>query len=405
MAKNDNRIGVVFLREVVIVGGMRTPIADFLGSLKDFSAVELGILALKAALKQAKLDPSLIEEVTAGMGIATGCKSNPARQIALGSGCTFETVASTVNQQCASSMRATEVLYQEILLGKADIGGAVGPESMTNIPYLLPGARKGYRMGHAEAVDGMFVDGLMCAMNNYHMGITAENIVRKYNISRLEQDELAVLSHQRACQAIKENKFKDEIVPVEIKKKKGSIFFDTDEHPKADTNLADLAKLRPAFEKDGTVTPGNASSLNDAASALILMTTDKAKELGCKPLARIVATASAAVDPSLMGMGVVPAVNRALKFANLKLDDIGYWEINEAFAAQFIACNRELKLDMDKVNSNGSGISLGHPVSCTGARLIVSLVYEMRRRGVQYGCASLCAGGGPGTAIILETVL
>lgn len=392
------------MQEVVIVGGMRTPIADFLGSLKDFSAVELGIIALKAALKQAKLEPSLIEEVTAGMGVASGCKPNPARQIALGSGCSIETVAATINQQCASSMRATEILAQEIMLGKVDIGAAVGPESMSNIPYLLPGSRKGYRMGHAQVVDGMFVDGLIDAFNDYHMGVTAENLAKMYNISRLEQDELALLSHQRACQAIKENRFKNEIVPVEIKKKKMSVLFETDERPNADTNLADLAQLKPAFDRNGTVTPGNASGLNDGAAALILMTMDKAKELGCQPLARIMATASGAVDPSLMGMGVVPAVNRALKFANLKLDDIGYWEINEAFAAQFIACNRELKLDMAKVNGNGSGISLGHPVSCTGARLIVTLVNEMRRRGVQYGCASLCAGGGPGTAIIIETI-
>ncbi|EHQ88880.1 thiolase family protein [Desulfosporosinus youngiae] len=393
------------MREVVMVSGMRTPIGDFLGSLKDFSAVELGILALKAALNQAKLEPNLIEEVIAGMGNASGCKPNPARQIALGSGCSIETVAATINQQCASSMRATEILAQEIMLSKVDIGAAVGPESLSNIPYLLPGSRKGYRMGHVQAVDGMFADGLIDAFNDYHMGVTAENLAKMYKISRLEQDELALLSHQRACQAIKENRFINEIVPVEIRKRKGSVFFDTDEHPKADTNLADLAKLKPAFAREGTVTPGNASGLNDGGAALILMEMDKAKELGCKPLARIVATASAAVDPSLMGIGVVPAVKRALKFANLKLDDIGYWEINEAFAAQFIACNRELKLDMDKVNGNGSGISLGHPVSCTGARLIVSLVNEMRRRGVQYGCASLCAGGGPGTAIILELII
>jgi acetyl-CoA C-acetyltransferase len=392
------------LHEVVIVSGVRTPIGDFLGSLKDFSAVELGIIALKAALKQAKLEPSLIEEVIAGMGNASGCKPNPARQIALGSGCTFETVAATVNQQCASSMRATEILAQEIMLGKVDIGAAVGPESMSNVPYLLPGARKGYRMGSAQVVDGMFVDGLIDAFNDYHMGVTAENLARMYKISRLEQDELAVLSHQRACQAIKDHRFKNEIVPVEIKKKKVSVLFDTDERPKVDTNLADLAQLKSAFERDGTVTPGNSSGLNDGGAALILMTMDKAKELGCKPLARIVATASGAVDPSLMGIGVVPAARRALQFANLKLEDIGYWEINEAFAAQFLACNRELKLDMDKVNGNGSGISLGHPVSCTGARLIVTLLNEMKRRNVEFGCASLCAGGGPGTAIIVQNI-
>ncbi|MCL6477561.1 MAG: thiolase family protein [Peptococcaceae bacterium] len=392
------------MREVVVVSGKRTPIGDFLGSLKDFSTVELGVIALKAAIEEAGIEPGLIEEVVAGVGNMSGCRPNPARQVALGSGCSVETVAVTVNQQCASSMRATEIMAQEIILGKVDIGAAVGPESMTNIPYLLPGARKGYRMGNVQIVDGMFNDGLIDAFYNYHMGVTAENLAKMYKISRREQDELALLSHQRACRAIKEGKFKNEIVPVEIKTKKGTVLFDTDERPRFDINMEDLSKLKPVFEKDGTVTAGNASGLNDAGAALILMTPEKARELGCKPLARIVATASAAVDPKIMGIGVVPAVKRALKFANLKMDDIGYWEINEAFAAQFIAVNRELNLDMDKVNANGSGISLGHPVSCTGVRIIVTLINEMRRRGVRYGCASLCAGGGPGAAVILETV-
>lgn len=392
------------MRDVVIVSGMRTPIGDFLGSLQDFSAVELGIIALKAALNKAGIEPGQIEEVVAGMGNQAGCKPNPARQVALGAGCSVETVAATVNQQCASAMRATEILTQEIMLGKVDIGAAVGPESMSNLPFLLPGARKGYRMGNTQIVDSMFNDGLIDAFNNYHVGITAENLAKMYEISRREQDELALLSHQRACQAIKEDKFKEEIIPVEIKTKKGTVLFDTDEHPKPDTTLEALAKLKPVFAKEGTVTAGNASGLNDGGAALILMAADKAKELGIKPLARIVATASAAVDPKIMGIGVVPAVKRALQFANLQLDDIGYWEINEAFAAQFLAVNRELKLDMDKVNTNGSGISLGHPVSCTGVRLTVSLVHEMQCRGVRYGCASLCAGGGPGTAIILELI-
>ncbi len=391
------------MREVLIVSGMRTPIGDFLGSLKDLSAVELGVIALKAALNKAGIEPGLIEEVVAGMGNMTGCKPNPGRQVALGAGCSVETVAATVNQQCASSMRATEIISQEIILGKVDVGAAVGPESMSNIPYLLPGARKGYRMGHNKIVDSMFNDGLIDAFNNYHMGVTAENLAKMYKITRREQDELALLSHQRACRAIKD-KFNDEIIPVEIKTKNGSVLFDTDEHPKPNTSLEALAKLPPVFDKEGTVTAGNASGLNDAAAALILMTPDKARELGCNPLARIVATASGAVDPSIMGMGIVQAVKRAMQFANLKMEDIGYWELNEAFAAQFLAVNRELNLDMDKVNANGSGISLGHPVSCTGVRIIVTLLYEMRRRGVQFGCASLCAGGGPGAAIILEAV-
>jgi len=393
------------MREVVIVSGMRTPIGDFLGSLKELTAVELGIIALKAALNKAGIEPGQIEEVVAGHSNQAGCKPNTARQVALGSDCSVETVAVTVNQLCVSSMRATEILSQEIMLGKVEIGAAVGPESMSNIPYLLPGARNGYRMGSAQVVDAMFNDGLIDAFNNYHMGVTAENLAKMYKITRQEQDELALLSHQRACHATKENRFKAEIIPVEIKTKKGSVLIDTDEHPKSDTSLAGLAKLKPVFDKEGTVTAGNASGLNDAAAALILMAADKAKELGVKPLARIVATASAAVDPKIMGIGVVPAVKRALHFAKLTLKDIGYWEINEAFAAQFLAVNRELNLDMDKVNANGSGISLGHPVSCTGARLVVTLLHEMQRRGVRFGCASLCGGGGPATAIIVEQYL
>lgn len=392
------------MREVVIVSGMRTPIGDYFGSLKDFSAVDLGVIALKAALEKAGLNASQIEEVVAGQGLQAGCKGNTGRQVALGAGCSVETVGVTVNQQCPSSMRAAEILSQEIILGKVDIGAAVGIESMTNIPYLLPKARGGYRMGNGEIIDSMLHDGLVDAFNNYHMGVTAENLAEMYNISREEQDELALLSHQRAHQAIKEGKFKDEIVPIEIKGRKGSIVLDTDEHPMKDATIESLAKLRPVFKKDGTVTAGNASSLNDGGAALIMMAAEKAQELGLKPIARIVSSASAAVDPKIMGIGVVPAVNRALKFANLQIDDIGYWELNEAFAAQFLAVNQELKIDINKVNANGSGISLGHPVGCTGVRLIVSLINEMHRRKVQYGCASLCAGGGPGVAIIVEAI-
>ncbi|GAB6173720.1 thiolase family protein [Paradesulfitobacterium aromaticivorans] len=390
------------LNEVVIAAGLRTPIGDFLGALKDVQAVDLGILVLKAALAKAGIEPSQVNEVVAGHSNQAGCKANTARQVALGAGCPVETVAATVNQVCVSSLRATEIMYQEILLGKADVGAAVGPESMSNIPYLLPRARGGYRMGNDEIVDAMFNDGLIDAFNNYHMGVTAENLAKMYNISRHEQDELALLSHQRACLAIKDGKFAEEIVPVEIAGRRSTTVVDTDEHPRFDISMEGLAKLKPVFDKDGTVTAGNASSLNDGASALVLMTADKARELGVKPLARIVASASAAVDPKIMGIGVVPAVKRALQFANLTMDDIGYWELNEAFAAQFLAVNRELKIDIEKVNANGSGISLGHPVSCTGARLVVTLVHEMRRRGVRYGCASLCGGGGPATAMIFE---
>ncbi len=392
------------MNQVVIVGGARTPIGDFQGALKDLSAVDLGVTALKGALDKAGTGSEKIEEIVAGHCLQSGCKGNPARQVALKAGCAIETVAVTVNQQCPSSMRGTEILAQEIMLGKVSIGASVGIESASNTPYLLTKARTGYRMGHGELFDSMLHDGLIDAFNDYHMGVTAENLAEMYKISREEQDELALLSHQRACKAISEGIFKDEIVPVEITTRKGVTIVDTDEHPKANTSLESLAKLKPAFQKNGTVTAGNASSINDGGSALILMAADKAQELGCKPLARIVSSASAAVDPKIMGIGVVPAVFRALKFANLDLDDIDYWEINEAFAAQFLAVNRELKLDMSKVNANGSGISLGHPTGCTGARLIVSLMNEIRRRKVQYGCASLCAGGGPAVAIVLEAI-
>lgn len=390
------------MREVVIVGAQRTPIGDYLGSLKDLTAIDLGIIALKAALEKASLDAGQIEEVVAGNVFQAGLKGNPARQVALKAGCSLETVAVTVNQLCPSSMRATEILAQEIALGKVDIGAAVGMESMSNIPYLIPKARSGYRMGNGVIVDSMLNDGLFDAFYDYHMGMTAENLADQYGISREEQDELALLSHQRAIQAIQAGKFKEEIVPVEIKTKKGVTVVDTDEHPNASTSAEALAKLKTAFKKDGTVTAGNASGLNDGGSALILMAAEKAAELGIKPLAKILSTASAAVDPKIMGIGVVPAVKRALKFAQLNLEDIDYWELNEAFAAQFLACNRELNISMDKVNANGSGISLGHPVGNTGVRLIVSLLYEMRRRKARYGCASLCAGGGPAVATVVE---
>ena len=389
-------------REVVIVSGARTPIGDFNGSLAGFSSIDLGVIALKGALEKAGVAPELIEEVVAGHCLQAGDPGNTARHVTIRAGLPVSTVSMTVNQQCPSSMRATEVIAQEIALGKIDIGAAVGYESMTNAPYLLLKARSGYRMGHGELLDSMLYNGLFCGFVNTHMGITAENVAEMYNITRQEQDELALLSHQRAAAATREGKFKDEIIPVEVKTKKGVVVFDHDEHVRGDISMEALAKLPAVFKKDGTVTAGNASGINDGGSALILMAAEKARELGLKPVARVVATASGAVAPRIMGMGVVPAVQRALKFANLKMDDIGYWEINEAFAAQFLGVNRELKLSMDKVNANGSGIALGHPVGCTGARIIVSLINEMRRRGVQFGCASLCAGGGPAAAVIVE---
>jgi acetyl-CoA C-acetyltransferase len=390
------------MNEVVIVSAMRTAIGDLLGSLKDLSCVDLGVIALKAAIEKAKLDPKLIGEVVCGNPDMAGAKSNPGRQIAIHAGCTWETVACTVNQQCVSSMRAAEIMYQELLLGKVEVGAVVGCESMSNIPYLIMGARSGYKMGHQQLIDAMYNDGLIDAFYNILMGETAENIAKMFNISREEQDEFALMSHHRACTAINKKIQVDEIVPVPIKVKKETKFFAIDEHPRQGLTMADLARLQPVFVKDGTITAGNASGLNDGAAALIMMSLDRAKELGIKPLARVVATGSAAVDAKIMGMGVVPSVRKTLRFANLPIEAIDYWEINEAFAAQIIGCNRELWIPLNKLNVNGGGISLGHPVGMTGARLLASLVHEMGRRGARYGGASLCGGGGLSTSMIIE---
>jgi acetyl-CoA C-acetyltransferase len=317
----------------------------------------------------------------------------------------IESFAFTVHQQCASSMRASELLSQEIMLGKIDIGAVVGVESMSNAPYLLFGARKGYRLGNAEQVqDSLMIGGLVDDLLGYHMGITADNIAEQYGITREEQDEFALMSNQRACRAIQEGWFQEEIVPVEIKSKKGPAIFDTDEHPQANTSLEALAKLKPAFKKDGTVTAGNASGLNDAGSSLIMMAAETAQKMGIRPLARVVASAPGSVEPRIMGMGVVPAVRNALKFAGLKQDQIDYWEFNEAFAAQVLGVNRELKVSLDRLNAVGSGIGLGHPVGATGARLIITMIHELKRRGARYGCASLCASGGPAHAFIVESM-
>jgi len=337
-----------------------------------------------------------------GMIYKGGAKGNPGRQIQLQCGMPESGYAYTVDQQCGSGMKAFELVSQSILLGKTDVAVAVGCESMSQAPYILKGAREGYRMGHGEIYDSMLYDGLICAMQGYHMGLTAETLAERYQITRQEQDEIALLSHQRASAAITKGMFRDEIVPVKIQTRKGEAIIDTDEHPQAGLTIEKLSGLRPAFKKDGTVTAGNASSVNDGAAALILMSADKASELGLKPLAKLISTVSAGVHPEVMGIGPVHAIPKALKFAGLNAADVDYYEINEAFAAQFLAVNRELKLDMKQVNSNGSGIGLGHPVGCTAARIIVSLIYELRRRNGRYGVASLCVGGGPAIATVIE---
>lgn len=391
------------MKEVVVVGGVRTAIGDYMGSLSGLTPVQLGVTVLKAAIAKAGIDRNLVQEVVAGQCNQAGAPGNSARHIALGAELPVESFAFTVHQQCPSSMRASELLSQEIMLGKIDIGAVVGIESMSNAPYLLFGARKGYRLNDGEKIqDSLMIGGLVDALLGYHMGVTADNIADLYKISRQEQDEWALMSHQRACAAIQNGWFRDEIVPVEVKTKKGTVLFDTDEHPRADASMESLSKLKPAFKKDGTVTAGNASGLNDAGSCMIMMAAEKAKELGVKPIARVVASAPGSVEPRIMGMGVVPAVHNALKFAGMTLEDMDYFEFNEAFAAQVIGCNRELKVPLDKVNAVGSGISMGHPVGATGARLIITMMNELRRRGKKFGCAALCASGGPGHAFIIE---
>ncbi len=391
------------MKEVVVVGGVRTAIGDYMGSLSGLTPVQLGVTVLKAAIAKAGIDRNLVQEVVAGQCNQAGAPGNSARHIALGAGLPVESFAFTVHQQCPSSMRASELLSQEIMLGKIDIGAVVGIESMSNAPYLLFGARKGCRLNDGEKIqDSLMIGGLVDALLGYHMGVTADNIADLYKISRQEQDEWALMSHQRACAAIEKGWFKDEIIPVEVKTRKGPVMSERDEHPRADTSMESLSKLKPVFKKDGMVTAGNASGLNDAGSCMIMMAAEKAKELGVKPIARVVASAPGSVEPRIMGMGVVPAAHNALKFTGMTLEDMDYFEFNEAFAAQVIGCNRELKVPLDKVNAVGSGISMGHPVGATGARLIITMMNELRRRGKKFGCAALCASGGPGHAFIIE---
>jgi len=393
------------MREVFIASGARTAIGDYMGSLSGLTPVQLGIIALKGAVAKAGIDKNLIQEVICGQCNQAGAPGNTARHIAMGAELPAESFAFTVHQQCASSMRGSELLSQEIMLGKIDIGASVGVESMSNAPYLLFGARKGYRLGDGEKIqDSLMIGGLVDTLLGYHMGVTADNISDHYKISRQEQDEWALMSHQRAVEAISKGWFKDEIIPVEIKTKKGPALFETDEHPRTDTSLERLGGLKPAFKKDGTVTAGNASGLNDAGACLIMMAAGTAKNLGVQPIARVVASAPGSVEPRIMGMGVVPAVKNALKFAKMNLEDIDYFEFNEAFAAQVIGCNRELKISLDKLNGVGSGISLGHPVGATGARIMITMINELKRRGKKFGCASLCASGGPAHAFIVEVL-
>lgn len=391
------------MTKTVIVSAARTAIGSFNGALATVSAIDLGKTVIDEALKRVALDAGLVNEVIMGNVLQAGLGQNPARQAALGAGIPSTVPAFSINKVCGSGLKSVVLATQSILAGDNDVVVAGGMENMSQAPYLLGSkARWGLKMGNAELYDTMVNDGLTCATNHYHMGITAENIAEQYAISRQEQDELALRSQQLATQAINNGEFIEEIVPVTISSRKGDIIFKQDEYPKADTSLEGLAKLRPAFKKDGTVTAGNSSGINDGAAAIVLMPETKAKELGLKPLAYIRSYASGGVDPSVMGLGPVPATRLALQKAALELSDIDLIEANEAFAAQFIGVGRELNFDMDKTNIHGGAIALGHPIGASGARILVTLLYSMLHRDKQLGLATLCIGGGQGTTVILE---
>lgn len=391
------------MKKAVIVSATRTAIGTFNGSLASVGTIELGAIVIQEALKRAKLDANLVNEVIMGNVLQAGLGQNPARQAALKATIANSVPAFTVNKVCGSGLKSVELAAQSILAGDNDIVVAGGMENMSQAPYLINSkARWGLKMGNAELYDTLVNDGLTCATHHYHMGITAENVAQQYHITRQEQDQLALRSQQLASQAIKNGMFVDEIVPVTVSSRKGDIIFDQDEHPKFDASLEALTKLRPAFKKDGTVTAGNASGINDGAAALVIMSESKAKELGLKPLAYIRSYASVGVDPSVMGLGPVPATQLALQKAGLNLTDIDLIEANEAFAAQFLGVGRELNLALDKTNIHGGAIALGHPIGASGARILVTLLYSMIHHDKQLGLATLCIGGGLGTTVIIE---
>ena len=390
-------------KEVVIVSAVRTAIGSFQGSLKDVPATKLGALVIKEALTKAGIEPNQVSEVIMGNVLQAGLGQNPARQASIFAGLPETIPSMTINKVCGSGLKAIHLATQAILSGDSDIVVAGGMENMSQAPYLLKNAREGFRMGDQKVVDSMISDGLWCAFNDYHMGITAENLCDRYEISREEQDQFSARSQQRAVQAIDAGKFKEEIVPVEIPQRKGDpIIFDTDEYPKRGSSAEKLGGLRPAFKKDGSVTAGNASGINDGAAAVVVMSKEKADELGLIPLATIVANASAGVDPSVMGIGPVQAVKNVFLKSGLTMADIDLVEANEAFAAQSIAVDRELVFDHDKLNVNGGAIALGHPIGASGARIFVSLLHEMAKQDAKIGLATLCIGGGQGVATIIK---
>lgn len=391
------------MKKVVIASAARTALGSFGGSLTGVSAAELGKTVIAEALKRANVKPEQVDEVIFGCVLQAGLGQNIARQASIKAGIPVEVPALTVNKVCGSGLRSVSLAFQTVMAGDNDIVVAGGVENMTDAPYYLPKGRWGFRMGDSKVVDGMVYDGLWEAFNGYHMGVTAENLAEQYGISREEQDAFSAASQQKTEKAIKEGRFKDEIVPVLIPQKKGDPkVFDTDEYPKAGVTKEGLAKLPTAFKKDGTVTAASSSGINDGAAALVIMSAEKAKELGIEPLAEIVSWASGGVDPKIMGVGPVPATQKALKKAGLTINDIDLIEANEAFAVQSLSVAKELNFDMSKVNVNGGAIALGHPIGASGARILVSLLYEMKKRDSKYGLATLCIGGGMGTTLIVK---
>lgn len=391
------------MTEVVIVAAVRTPIGSFGGSLKDISAVDLGSLVIKNAIERAGLEPEQVDEVIMGNVLGAGLGQNVARQMSVHAGVPVTVPAFTINKVCGSGLKAVQLAVQAVLCGDAEVVVAGGAENMSQAPYILPNQRWGSRMGNATVVDTMLRDGLTDGFEDYHMGITAENVAEQYGITREDQDSFALQSQKRAVAAVEAGRFKEEIIPVEISQRRGEpLVFDTDEFPRKDVSLEGLSKLRPAFQKDGSVTAGNSSGINDGAAAVVVMSAEKAKELGVPVLATIKSYASAGLDPKVMGCGPIYASRKALEKAGLTVADLDLVESNEAFAAQACAVAKELNLDLEKVNVNGGAISLGHPIGASGCRILVTLLHEMQKRDAKRGLATLCIGGGMGTALIVE---
>jgi len=391
--------------EVVIISGCRTPVGKFQGSLSDFSAPQLGAIVVREAVQRANLDPKRVDECIMGNVVSAGLGQNPARQAALIGGLPPEVGAMTINKVCGSGLKAVALAAQAIQTGNSSVVVAGGMESMTNAPYLLPQARKGYRLGNAQVIDAMVHDGLWEIYNDYHMGITGENVAEKYGITREEQDQFALDSHRKSVAAIKECRFKSQIVPVELPvKKKGAApaIFDKDESPREDTTIEVLRSLKPAFKKDGTVTAGNAPGVNDGAAAVVVTSAERARELGATPMVRIVAQATSGIDPKWVMMAPVSAVRQIWEKTGWKNEDVDLYELNEAFSVQALGVMRELGLDLNKVNVNGGAVAIGHPIGASGARVLVTLIYEMIRRDVHRGIAALCLGGGNAVAMAVE---